>query len=157
MYKHFDSLCPLALLLWALVSGSQALADDPAPDSAPAPATVVHYTDTAARQVPSGKAVVFPIASQEQGAQNAFFAVLQLEAGAQVPLHRDATEEYIYIIEGTGTITIDGLSHEVGPGHGVFMPALAEVSFVAKGAVRAVQVFAGPGPEAKYDTWQSVD
>ena len=91
---------------------------------------------------------------QARGAQNAFFGVLELAPGAKVPVHRDATEEYIYILSGTGQMTIDGVTRTVGPGAGVFMPANAEVSFVAgEERVRAVQFFAGQGPEAKYDGW----
>jgi quercetin dioxygenase-like cupin family protein len=95
------------------------------------------------------------IAGKQEGAQSAFFAVLELVPGAKVPLHRDATEEYIYIVAGTGKITIDGTVHELRPGSGVFMPAGAEVSFVVTGqeTLRAVQFFAGQGPEAKYDAW----
>ena len=75
--------------------------------------------------------------------------------GAKVPVHRDATEEYLYVLSGTGVITIDGQTTTIHPGFGVFMPAHAEVSFVVTGTevVRVVQFFAGQGPEQKYDSW----
>lgn len=117
-------------------------------------ATVRHYTDGSTRTTASGKAQVWRIAGKPEGAQNAFFGVLELAPGAKVPVHRDATEEYIYILSGTGQMTIDGVTRTVGPGTGVFMPVDAEVSFVAgEERVRAVQFFAGQGPEAKYDGW----
>ena len=130
----------LALSLTAWASGS---------------ATVSHYTAVEARKTPSGTAQVWRIAGEPEGAKNAFFGVLELAPGARVPVHRDATEEYIYILSGTGQMTIDGTTRNVGPGTGIFMPANAEVSFVAGNdePVRAVQFFAGQGPEAKYDGW----
>ena len=140
--------------LVAALTAAPALADD----VAPAAHTVVHEDAAPARTVPSGKAKVMRLAGKEEGAKQAFFGVLELAPGAKVPVHRDATEEYIYILQGTGKITIDGTSHEVGPGTGIFMPANAQVSFEATGteAVRAVQFFAGQGPEVKYDAWAEV-
>jgi len=103
----------------------------------------------------SGKATVWRVAGKPEGAKNAFFGVLELEPGAKVPVHRDATEEYIYVLSGTGEITIDGQTTAVQEGFGVFMPAGAEVSFMVTGTekVRVVQFFAGQGPERKYDAW----
>ena len=137
--------------LGALMMGGTAWAEEPPAHQ------VVHYTDADRRQTPSGKAAVYRIAGKQEGAQNAFFAVLEIQPGAKVPVHRDATEEYIFIQAGSGTITIDGKVHAVQPGTGVFMPANAEVSFEATGEVPvlAVQFFAGQGPEAKYDKWVS--
>jgi len=118
-------------------------------------ATVSHYTAGETRKTPSGTAQVWRIAGGPEGAKNAFFGVLELAPGAKVPVHRDATEEYIYILSGSGQMTIDGITRTVVAGTGVFMPANAEVSFVAGNdePVRAVQFFAGQGPESKYDGW----
>ena len=98
---------------------------------------------------------MYRIAGKEEGAKNAFFGVLEIQPGARVPVHRDATEEYLYIVSGAGKITIDGKSTDIKDDFAVFMPAGAEVSFEATGTetVRAVQFFAGQGPEAKYDSW----
>ena len=88
---------------------------------------------------------------------NAFFGVLRMKGKGKVPKHRDATEEYIYVVEGGGTITIDGVNYPVRSGTAIFMPAGAEVSF--RGGPEplvAIQVFAGPGPAAKYRSWKSI-
>ena len=110
------------------------------------------FTDATAeeRVSPNGKARILRLA---KGA-NAFLGKLTMEGGGKVPLHRDATEEYIYILEGSGVMTIDGREYEVGPNTAIYMPANAEVSF-AGGPEKlvALQVFAGTGPEAKYDAW----
>ncbi len=85
---------------------------------------------------------------------NAFLGKLEMAPGGEVPEHRDPTEEYIHILAGGGVFHIDGQAHTVGPGTTIFMPANALVSF-KNGDARlvAIQVFAGPGPAAKYDAW----
>lgn len=87
----------------------------------------------------------------------AFVAYLELDPGAQIPEHQDETEEFIHVLAGGGEMTIDGEQHEVRAGTTIYMPPLAKVSF-ANGNVpmRALQVFADPGPEKKYETWAPV-
>ena len=89
--------------------------------------------------------------------ENAFLGKLEMAPGGEVPEHRDPTEEYIHILEGGGVFKIDGHTHQVGPGSTIYMPAGALVSF-KNGDVPlvAIQVFAGPGPAAKYEAWTPV-
>ena len=104
------------------------------------------------RAVPSGQASIKILA---QG-KNAFIGQLSLAPGAQVPIHRDATEEYIYIVSGSGQITIDGKTSQVNAGTTIYMPAKAKVSFKnGDQPLVAIQIFAGPSPAAKYDKWPS--
>lgn len=88
---------------------------------------------------------------------NAYVGHLELDAGARVPLHRDASEEFIYILEGGGRMTIDGQAFVVGPGMTIYMPANAEVSF-DNGETKTVglQIFAGPASADKYQGWTSI-
>lgn len=97
-----------------------------------------------------GKAEIFVLA---EGAE-AFLGKLELAPGAAVPEHQDATEEFIFVLEGEGTITIDGAQHTVKPNTAIYMPADATVTY-QNGDKRmvALQVFAGPAPAAKYDGW----
>lgn len=127
---------------WCLALVAQA-------DDAPA-ATVIDYADAEHRVAPNGKGHLRVLARGE----NAFVAELRMDAGGQVPTHRDATEEYIHVLQGTGTLKIDGVNHVLTPGATVFMPADAEVSY-ANGAEEmvALQVFAGPEPAKKYEAW----
>jgi quercetin dioxygenase-like cupin family protein len=68
------------------------------------------------------------------------------------------TEEYIHVLRGTGTITIDGIQHEIAPGTTIYMPANARVSFDnGDEPMTAIQVFAGPAPADKYDAWTPAD
>lgn len=101
---------------------------------------------------PSGKANITPFATGE----NAFFGKLWLAANARVPEHQDATEEYLYILSGGGTIHINGVPQVIAAGHAVYMPAGATVSFEnGSSPLEAIQVFAGPSPADKYTTWST--
>jgi len=133
----------------ALLLGSPASADSLTPHIA------VDSTSISARIAPSGKAAIYQIAGEKEGAKNAFFGVLEIQPGVKVPLHRDSTEEYLYVTQGQGTLTIDGKTTKIKAGFGVFMPANAEVSFEATGTeiIRVVQFFAGPEPAVKYEQW----
>ena len=112
--------------------------------------TVTPLTRAELRTAPSGTATIHLLARGD----NAFVGRLELDGGGRVPTHRDATEEYIHVLQGGGTITIDGVDHTLSPGTTVYMPANAEVSY-DNGPERliALQVFAGPEPAAKYDGW----
>jgi quercetin dioxygenase-like cupin family protein len=123
-------------------------------DTAP-PHVAAQFSHGETRVAPSGKATIHRIAGKEEGAKNAFFGLLEIQPGAKVPLHRDATEEYLYLVAGQGNVTIDGVTTTIKAGFGVFMPANAEVAFEATGTevIQAVQFFAGQGPETKYDKW----
>ncbi len=100
---------------------------------------------------PHGKASIARLADGHE----AFFGILELAPGAAVPEHRDATEEYIYVLSGHGVVTINGDSYAVAPHSLIYMPANALVSYSNGPAeLTAVQVFAGPGPADKYDAWK---
>lgn len=111
---------------------------------------VIHAQQAQARYAPGGKAVAWRYVT----GQAAYVGRLDVAPGAGVPEHRDPTEEYIYVMEGRGTIWVDGQAQEVSPGALVYMPARSLVKFQnGDQTLKAVQVFAGPGPEAKYDAW----
>lgn len=113
---------------------------------------VVSLASAPVREAPSGKARVRTLSSQ--GAK-AFVGMLELDAGATVPVHRDSSDELIYIIEGGGTIWLDGVAHAIGVGDLVTMPGNTEVRFEAlpQGPTRVLQVFAPSDSAAKYEAW----
>jgi quercetin dioxygenase-like cupin family protein len=127
--------------------------DVASPDDQPKlEALVIAEANSPMREIPN-KARAALIARGSE----AYLGTLTIQPGAGVPQHRDQTEEFLYVLEGGGTITIDGISHEIVPAMAVFMPAEAEVAFQNGDAVtRVVQVFGGPGPATKYDSWQEV-
>ena len=116
-------------------------------------ATVIHLADAKRVGVPSGKASLTHLAK----GKNAFLGRLQMAANGSVPLHQDSTEEYIHILEGSGTMMIDGNEHQVQAGTTIYMPAKAKVSFKnGPEELVAIQVFSGPEPAVKYDTWAEI-
>ena len=143
----------LAFLLGACASATtDLLAEEPAP-TAPAPAQP-DGAGAKTRVAPNGSARVTVLAQGE----NAFVARLEIDGHAEVPQHRDSTEEYLVVLEGGGTLLVNGKPEQLSSGSAVFMPANAEVSY-ANGPDKmiAIQVFAGPEPAAKYDNWKPVD
>lgn len=119
----------------------------PAPRISP---PITRAAEAERRVAPNGKARVTILARGHE----AFVARLEMDPGAAVPEHRDATEEYIHVLEGSGTITIDDREHPLAAGDTVYMPADAKVSFRNGDApLQGLQVFAGPEPAAKYDAW----
>jgi quercetin dioxygenase-like cupin family protein len=116
-------------------------------------ATVQSFEKAEHRIAPSNKADIRVLAHGTK----AFVGHLRMDPGAAVPEHRDASEEYIYVLRGSGRITIDGHDHPVGPGTGIFMPANAKVSFQnGDQEMVAIQVFAGPESAKKYTKWKRV-
>jgi quercetin dioxygenase-like cupin family protein len=99
---------------------------------------------------PSGKATITHLAR----GHSAYMGKLEMQGGGAVPEHRDATEEYIHVLSGSGTITIEGVPSQVEAGATIYMPADALVSFTnGPEPLVAIQVFAGPEPSAKYEKW----
>ncbi len=114
-------------------------------------ATVTHLADAERRGPGNGNAEIATLAR----GQEAFIGRLTMAAGGAVGEHQDATEEYIHVLSGDGTLTIDGVAHELTAGSTAFMPAGATVTY-QNGAQElvALQVFAGPESADKYQKWE---
>jgi quercetin dioxygenase-like cupin family protein len=124
-------------------------ANTPASPSDPA-STVVPLAEAPRHVAPPGTATITHLAR----GLNAYVGKLEMDGGGAVPEHRDATEEFIHVLSGGGTITIDGTSHLIEAGTTIYMPAEALVSYEnGPEPMTAIQVFAGPAPAAKYDGW----
>ncbi len=140
----------------ATVLGAQAGTPAPAAGTEPAasrPASVVHGDAVQRRRSPAGTATIAPLLR----GPHAFVSRLELAPRAQIPEHVDGTDEAIVVLEGSGTLTIDGQAHAIAVGDAVLMPGGARVSFVNGDApMTVIQVFSPPGPEAKYDAWAAV-
>ncbi len=116
--------------------------------------SVVHANRVVARVGEEETARVLPMARGE----NAYMGELSLVARAEVgPVVREA-EEYLYILQGSALLEVDGKSYLVGPRMGVFIPAGSEVKWTnGPDRLVAVQAFAGPGPAAAYERWKVED
>lgn len=78
-------------------------------------------------------------------------SILHLPAGGQVPEHVHAQEsEILYLLAGSGTMTVNGVALPVGPTSVVQIPKGARHGFTAAADVRAVQIYTPAGPEQRF-------
>jgi len=78
-------------------------------------------------------------------------SVLQLAAGANVPEHVHANEtELLYVLEGSGTMTIAGQAIAVTSTSVIQIPPNTKHAFSAASNVRAVQLYTPGGPEQRF-------
>jgi mannose-6-phosphate isomerase-like protein (cupin superfamily) len=106
---------------------------------------------------------VFPIAGGQAeiaifydragGLAAASLGVITARPGMRIPAHVHEREtEMVLILEGTGTMTIDGETHRIAPMTAIQIPPGVEhaVLFDGDGPVRALQVYTPSGPEQRF-------
>jgi quercetin dioxygenase-like cupin family protein len=97
-----------------------------------------------------GPATLFLDASIVKGTPLAA-SILTLGANAKVAEHVHAKEtELLYVLDGSGTMTIDGQDVAVTPTSVIQIPPNTKHAFAATSAVRAVQIYTPPGPEQRF-------
>jgi len=75
----------------------------------------------------------------------------EMIAAAAVPEHVHPNEsELLYILEGSGTMTVAGTQLAVTPTSVVQIPPHTKHSFTAAADVRAVQIYTPAGPEQRF-------
>jgi len=78
-------------------------------------------------------------------------SILEIEAGAEIPAHvHDDSTELLYVLSGSGTMIVDGVSLPVTSTTVVQVPAGVEHSFTAAEATRVVQFYTPAGPEQRF-------
>ncbi len=78
-------------------------------------------------------------------------SVLALAAGATVPEHVHASEtEVLYVLAGSGTITVAGVAIAVSPTSVIQIPKNTKHAFTAATDFRAVQFYTPGGPEQRF-------
>ncbi len=77
-------------------------------------------------------------------------SVIELDAGAVIPEHTHEGSELLYVLAGTGTLTVAGVALAVTATSVVQIPAGAKHAFTAATAVRAIQLYAPAGPEQRF-------
>jgi quercetin dioxygenase-like cupin family protein len=139
-------------LLGAAVLGVAALSWAAEPAAAP-----VRYrvsTKEAPRHViANGKGSATLLLNASTGATAASMTLLELGKGAGVPEHvHESSAEILYVEDGAAEMTVSGQKLRVEKGDAVYIPAGAKHSaqVVSEGPFRAVQVYAGPGPEQRF-------
>jgi quercetin dioxygenase-like cupin family protein len=128
------------------------------------PAAAVRYrvaTKEAPRHlIANGKGSATLLLNASTGATAASMTLLELGKGAGVPEHlHESSAEILYIEDGAAEMTVSGQKLRVEKGDAVYIPAGAKHSaqVVSEGPFRAVQVYAGPGPEQRFTQGPRVD
>jgi len=57
--------------------------------------------------------------------------IAELDPGGWLPTHRHAQAEFYLGLSGSGTVTIEGRDHPIGPGVAVYLPCDAEHAVLA--------------------------
>jgi len=121
------------------------------------PTAAVRY-QVSAREAPrhliaNGKGSATLLLNASTGATAASMTLLELGKGATVPEHvHETSAEILYIEEGAVEMTLNGQKMRAERGDALYIPAGAKHSaqVVSEGPMRAVQVYAGPGPEQRF-------
>jgi quercetin dioxygenase-like cupin family protein len=120
----------------------------PTPDAPAGKTMPIIVPATAAKTY--GPATIFVEPATVKGAPVSA-SILTLAAGAKVPEHVHANEtELLYVLEGSGTMTIAGQDVAVTPTAVIQIPPNTKHAFAATAAVRALQVYTPAGPEQRF-------
>lgn len=128
-------------------------ARDPAPEQPAPPRYRVSTAEAPRHVIAQGKGSATLLLNPNTGASAASLSLLEFQPGAAVPEHtHEGSAEILYIEEGEAEMTLAGQTLRVGKGDAVYIPAGAKHSakVVSAQPLRAVQVYAGPGPELRF-------
>lgn len=145
-------------LLGAAVLGIAALSW--AGEPAAAPRYRVSTKEAPRYLIANGKGSATLLLNASTGASAASVTLLELGKGAAVPEHvHETSAEILYVEEGTAEMTLNGQKLRAERGDAIYIPAGAKHSatVVSEGPFRAVQVYAGPGPEQRFTQGPRVD
>lgn len=129
---------------------------DAEPDSTEDPIDPIVTTFEASkrRTSPNGETSIVWLAE----GQHAYIGEISLQPDATVPLHRHDSEEYLFIQEGGGVMTIEGEEYELSPGSVVAVPSNAEHGYQnGPETTVAIQVFASPEAAQRFLEWAETD
>jgi quercetin dioxygenase-like cupin family protein len=123
----------------------------PPPGPKPVMATLEH---TSALKLPGGKGVARILLEEKTtGSQAMAMSVLELDPGAEIPRHaHTGASELLYIMSGSGKVTVGGETVAFNPNSAVYFPADQPHSakMNSGGPIMAVQIYAPAGPEQRF-------
>lgn len=115
---------------------------------------VVSGDATAAHLFLKGKGLAQLLVNASTGAGDVAVSILTIAPGAAVPVHTHSdSSETLYIERGTAEMSIDGKTYTAKAGDAVYIPSGVSHSAKVTGhvtALRAVQVYVGPGAEQRF-------
>jgi quercetin dioxygenase-like cupin family protein len=125
------------------------------------PRFVVHGRDCAVRSSPDGKSDIRILIDPEENPDvPAYLGLGRFEPGAEIGEHdHPGSAELLYIVSGSGRMTVEGVTLKVVAGDAIRIPPGARHSFRNSGQVplEAVQLYLPPGPEARFKLWPPRD
>lgn len=145
-------------LLGAAVLGLAAMSW--ASEPAAAPRYRVSTKEAPRHLIANGKGSATLLLNASTGATAASMTLLELGKSSGVPEHiHESSVEILYVEDGAAEMTVSGQKLRVEKGDAVYIPAGAKHSaqVVSEGPFRAVQVYAGPGPEQRFTQGPRVD
>lgn len=111
----------------------------------------IHLPAAAAKSYPrAGGSVAIFAEPATIKARSLAGSVLELPAGAAIPEHVHGESELLYILSGTGTMTVKGVPLAITATSVVQIPPNTKHAFTATTPVRAVQIYTPAGPEQKF-------
>lgn len=110
----------------------------------PPRARLQHQSDVTGRRVPGG--VIQWLVDPGLGARHVMSYRLVIDPGGATSHAHDGTEEAVYVLSGSGTISVEAATHPVNPGMAVFIPAGAEHTYENPGSDALVLVGAMAPP-----------
>jgi quercetin dioxygenase-like cupin family protein len=84
---------------------------------------VVFEGDVPAQRAPGDTAAARVTIDGEAGSEQLVQQVIRFEPGRSQPRGSDSEQEVLYVVAGSGTLAIDGDTHPLEPGTGVFLVA----------------------------------
>lgn len=139
-------------VVFGLVLGASVSAVIAQDDSNERPEVVMREGLAPTRAAPNGDTQITLFAEGDK----AFMGKLRVSPGATIPEHEDESEEFLYVIQGEGTLTINGTEYEVKPNTGIFIPDGAKAKYENGDRVlEAVQFFAPTDSANKYTEWET--
>jgi quercetin dioxygenase-like cupin family protein len=121
------------------------------PSSAAAPRPILARASGAQQYPRPGGTVLLVLDPARTKRGEIAASLLTLEAGATVPQHQHATEtELLYILDGTGTLTVGGVTLPVQPTSVLQLRPAIPHGFVASTRLRAIQFYTPAGPEQRF-------
>jgi quercetin dioxygenase-like cupin family protein len=100
----------------------------------------IHYTDVELEDVDEGckDVSIRWLITKDDGAENFAMRLFDLGPGGHTPFHNHDFEHEVFIVEGQGTLRIEGREESLKRGDVVFVPADVEHQFLssAEGTLR---------------------
>ena len=115
------------------------------------PAGPIHLPAAAAKSYPrgGGTAAIFAEPATIK-AKSLSASILELPAGGAIPEHVHGQTEMLYLLSGTGSMTVNGVQLAITQTSVIQIPPNTKHAFTATTAVRALQIYTPAGPEQRF-------